>query len=148
MRFIWSGGPVEKVNGKWISKCWAMKGPVVTGSMMNKEIPEPRQSQIEKDFKAYLKDEKERDRRRPANRIKPPSRITWTKADGPRRDVEVERPKPKATTTKKKRTTKKKPGLSIKGLEELIKKERVTPKTPRKKRGGVIGGISLYKSKK
>jgi hypothetical protein len=148
MRFIWDGMPVEKVNGKWISKCWAMKGQVVTGNIMGKEIPEPIQSQIEKDFQQYLKEEKIRDKKRPANRIRPPSKITWTKDNNSRDGNESEKSESKVLESKEKRKiNNKKPELSISGLEALIEKERITPATPKKKRGGVIGGMSLVGSK-
>jgi hypothetical protein len=38
----------EKIDGKWVCKSWAMKGP--TGVMMNKVVPEPFQSKIEDYF--------------------------------------------------------------------------------------------------
>lgn len=45
MHFEYDGCPFQKVDGKWICKAWAMRGP--TGQMMDKEVPEPYQSQIE-----------------------------------------------------------------------------------------------------
>ena len=48
MIFIWDGNRFERVSGKWICRDWAMRGP--RGTMLNKEVPEPYASQIEKAY--------------------------------------------------------------------------------------------------
>jgi hypothetical protein len=120
MLFVRNGMPFAKADGKWICKGWAMKGP--TGCMMNKEVPEPWQSEIEADYQAHLKAEAEKE-----------------KGSKNRRALKSPKAKRKKIgTTKPKARKKKQPSMDR--LKELIKKES---KRPRRKRGGVIGGISL-----
>jgi hypothetical protein len=142
--FIWDDMFFVKENEVWISKVWAMRGP--TGSMMNKVVPEPYQSQIEKAYRECMKGAGTLRGRKSLGLIDEDkgSRIKGLR---PPKNDKAAQPK---VSTKPKKTLKKKlkRGLSISGLEDLIKKEAKVPSTVRRKKGSVVGGIKLSGSKK
>lgn len=50
--YEYDGIPFERINGKWICKAIAMRGP--TGTMLNKEVPELYAKPIEQAYQASL----------------------------------------------------------------------------------------------
>ena len=119
------------IGGEWVSKNWAMAGP--TGCMMDKVVPEPWQTRIQKAYEEQGKREAEQDANLKRKGLRPPKPKAETK--------------PKRTPRKRKK--KDDDTLSIKELEKLILKESKKPTTVRKKKSGVVGGgMSLTGGKK
>jgi hypothetical protein len=139
MMFRWDGMYFVKLNEVWVSKNWAMKGP--TGSMMDKEVPEPWQSRIEKAYQECLAGGGTIMERRSLGLTEDSvPRITPTKKTSPSTE--------KTKKRKPGRPRKKDQPVNIDRLKDLMKKESKAPTVARKKKGGVIGGISLTGSKK
>jgi hypothetical protein len=116
MFFEWDGVRFKYRDGKWHCVDYAMRGP--TGNLHNKEVPEPWQTQIEKAWQ-------EKNRQAAAEM-----------------QLEASRHGLNPPKKRRRRGKKKKESLDSR-VKKLIKKESKAPKVPRKKRGNIVGGISL-----